>query len=112
MSIVTTNANNFVQLKGNLTKDAISGISEKGNPWTIFTIGSNKNNNSKAAFITIKCWNEVANPTKELKQGDYISLHGEIASGSYEKDGKTHYETYVNAETILNITPKSEQTGN
>ncbi|PKV50864.1 single stranded DNA-binding protein [Aquimarina sp. MAR_2010_214] len=114
---IVTNTNNFVQLKGNVTKDVEPITIQNGNQLSKFTIAINKtviNANgqpvSKVSFVDICCWGEVGVATKDLKKGDRIQLIGDLVGNekSTGQDGKIYYNTYVNAETILSITPKSE----
>ncbi len=111
-----TNNNNFVQLTGNITKDVQSKTTTNGNQLTKFTIAINKtviNNNgkpvSKASYVDVCAWNDVSIATKDLKKGDRVQLQGDLVGNekSTGSNGKTYYNTYVNAETILSIIPKS-----
>ncbi|TSE07423.1 single-stranded DNA-binding protein [Aquimarina algiphila] len=115
MSIVT-NTNNFVQLTGNITKDVESITTKNGTQLSKFTIAINKtviNGNgetvSKPSYVDVCAWGDVGIATKDLKKGDRVQLQGDLVGNekSTGANGKTYYNTYVNAETILNITPKS-----
>lgn len=107
---------NAIHLKGYLTKDAES--TKDSVRLTKFRIGTdiqftnNKGESSKkSSFPDIKLWRELAEKTKDLKKGDYIEVIGHLIANekSESKDGKVYYNTYVEGNTILQITPKSAE---
>ena len=105
---------NSVVLVGNLGKDPIITTSKDGSTKVAkFNIATNEYN--KAEKQTVPNWHSIVafgqNADfigKFLKKGNKIGVTGRLNSGSYEKDGQTVYYTNILANTVENLTPKSE----
>lgn len=105
---------NSVTLVGNLGKDPIISTSKDGSTTVAkFSIATNEYNKSQGQ--TVPNWFNVVTfgqnadfVGKFIKKGNKIGITGRLNSGSYEKDGQTVYYTNILANSVENLTPKSE----
>lgn len=103
---------NKLILTGNLTKDPEFRISQGGTSIANLTIANNEGFGDKqeTLFIDITVFNKVAeNCEKYLKKGSKILVEGRLKKDSWEdQEGKKHFKTYVIANMIDFLSPKSE----
>lgn len=91
---------NHVVLIGNLTREPDLGYTESGKARCVFTIAVN-NGKDDTDFIRIVTWNKSAeNCGRYLSKGKKVAVQGRIKTGSYKKDGVTHYTTDVWANNV------------
>lgn len=95
---------NHVMLTGRLTRDPegkpIKDGQGRDSMVATFTLAVNrwpsKTGESQADFIMFRCFGQRAETiVKYAKAPMKLTIHGEIRSESYEKDGKRNYYTYV-----------------
>ena len=95
---------NSVQLIGRLTADP----DVRYNPNTQLAVAKFRvaiddgyGEKKRTNFIPVTVFGKSAeNCEKFLKKGLLVGIQGKIQTGSYEKDGKTHYTTDVIAERV------------
>lgn len=95
---------NDVFLIGRLTKDVI--LKGEETKVGLFTLAVNRkflNQEGKreADFVQIKTFKKLAeNCSRFLKKGSLVSVKAEIRTGSFEKEGKTHYTIEFHANDV------------
>lgn len=105
---------NNVSLLGRLTTDAELRQTANNIPVCRFTIAvARPGVKDKTDFINCVAWRQQAEfIAKYFTKGKPIALTGVLTSGSYQKDGVTHYTTDVlinNADFVLS--DKKQDTG-
>ena len=113
-------AYNKVLLVGNLTKDPDFKYVLDGVPVSNYMLAVNRpyknaEGTRDADFFRIVCWKKLAEFSQRyLKKGDRVLLEGELQSHSYNKEGKTHFMTEINARKIqfMNYGKKNEDETN
>ena len=110
---------NRVTLIGNLGRDPETRYSQGGAAITNFSIATTEKWNDKSGqkqeettwhrVVTFGKLAEICD--KYLKKGSSVYIEGRIKTGSYEKDGQTHYTTDINASSVqfLGSADKSER---
>ncbi len=97
-------ADNFVEIAGNLTKDAVSSITNNQNvPLTSFRVAINRptrNENSGTDYIDVVAWREHATSAATLRKGDGVLVRGRLVTNSYQENGARRYRTLINAERV------------
>lgn len=77
------------------------------------TIASNKDK-EHTDFIPVTLWGDVAqNVAKYVKKGMRLTVIGELATNSYEKDGVKVTKLFVNAKSVdfIDTVAKEEKAG-
>lgn len=105
---------NRVVVVGRLTRDA--GIRKTGSGITMatFTVACDRmkkkdEQEAKADFIRCIAWRQSAEfLEKYASKGMIIGVDGRIQTGSYEKDGQTHYTTDVVCDTVRILESKKQ----
>jgi len=101
-----TAAYNKVLLVGNLTKDPQIRYLENGvavNNYFIAVSRPYKNAQGiqDTDFFKIVCWRKLAEICeKYLRKGDKVLVDGMLRTGTYVKDGQTHFTTEIDARKI------------
>jgi single-stranded DNA-binding protein len=55
----------------------------------------------RTSFIPVMAWNDMAEKTANLKEGDTVTIKGHIATGSFKgQNGDTVYTFEVSAEEV------------
>lgn len=106
---------NRVNLVGRLTRDPELRYTTGSNPLAIcsFSIAVDRfvKGERKADFIRITVLGKQAeNCEKFLSKGRLVGIDGSIQTGSYEKDGQTHYTWAVLADRTEFLEPASKST--
>lgn len=58
-------------------------------------------------FLNCSLWDGVAsNVTEYCKSGDLVGIKGRVASNTYEKEGKKHYNLDIIAEKVTFLSSK------
>ena len=96
---------NRVVLVGRLTKDVDVRKTGSGITMATFTVACDrmkkKDEEKQADFIRCIAWRQSAEfLEKYASKGMLIGVDGRIQTGSYEKDGQTHYTTDVVCDTV------------
>jgi len=103
---------NSVILIGRLTKDVkVSGNDKKVARYTLAVQREykNKDGNYDSDFISCVTFGKSAEfAEKYLTKGMKIAVTGNLLTGSYEKDGQTHYTTDVVVNTHEFVESKKE----
>lgn len=84
---------NEVKIGGQLFKKFDLKESAAGNPYINFTVLSTKE--KKKQYTNMVAFGDAANVMEQVKEGDYLTIDGELSTSSYEKDGKKVYSTNV-----------------
>ena len=92
-------------LAGRLTKDPELQRSSGNLSYINFTLAVKRPykgpNGQQADFINCVAWKKTAELISQYcSKGSQILVEGNIQTSSYTKDGKTHYTTNVNVESI------------
>lgn len=91
---------NNVTLVGRLTDNIIIYDAGKDSIVANFTLAVN-GYNDHTDFIQCVAWNKLAEILEKFTaKGDKITIQGRLETGSYEKDGQTHYTTKVVIQNI------------
>lgn len=91
---------NNVTLTGRLTDNVIIYDAGKDSIVANFTLAVN-GYNDHTDFIQFVAWNKLAEILEKFTaKGDKITVQGRLETGSYEKDGQTHYTTKVVIQNI------------
>lgn len=105
---------NKVTLIGRLVKDPTINESEECKKCGRFVLeidrGYKTADGKKCSdFISIICWNKLADVAEEyLQKGNLILIDGQIHSRKYENQGETNYVTEVTADRIKFLDGKKE----
>lgn len=95
---------NNVTLAGRLTDNVIIYDAGKDSIVANFTLavnGYNGNNDINTNFIQCVAWNKLAEVLEKFTaKGDKITIQGRLETGSYEKNGQTHYTAKVVIQNI------------
>ena len=97
---------NRTVLVGRLTKDVEVKKTGSGTSMARFTLACDRmkrkdEQEAKADFIGCLAWSQSADFLGQYgKKGMLIGVDGRIQTGSYEKDGQTHYTTDVVCDTV------------
>ena len=96
---------NKVVLMGRLARDPDVQTTSTGKLRARFTLAvdrmKSKDGTRQADFISLIAWEKSAEfAEKYLFKGTKILVEGRLQTGSYEKDGQTHYTTDVVCERI------------
>jgi len=104
---------NKVILIGRLTKDVELKQTPSGVAVVNFTVAVNRRfDREQADFINCIAWRSTAEfVSKYFNKGSMIAVVGSLQTGSYEKDGQTHYTTDVNVDEVYFTGSKSESSG-
>lgn len=110
-SIKGVNDINSVNIVGRWTKDV--ELKFTANKGTAIVRGSiavpyYSNGEAKADFFNIVIFGKNAENVASYNgfKGNQIAITGELKSDKYEKDGKTHYLTYVRADKVRFLNSK------
>lgn len=91
---------NNVTLAGRLTDNIIIYEAGKESIVANFTLAVN-GYNDHTDFIQCTAWNKLAEVLEKFTaKGDKLTIQGRLETGSYEKEGQTHYTTKVIAQNI------------
>lgn len=91
---------NQVVLAGRLTDNVIIYDAGKDSIVANFTLAVNSYNDH-TDFIQCTAWNKLAEILEKfITKGDKLTIQGRLETGSYEKDGQTHYTTKVVIQNI------------
>ena len=85
---------NTIRLKGFAGKNAVTKTTAKGGAITVFSLATqssykDKQSNewvSRTEWHRIVCFGKPAEYAKELKQGDYVEVEGELRSSEYDAE--------------------------
>jgi len=100
---------NKVTLIGRITKDLELKKTTSGKSVLQFTLAVNRMDKT-ADFINITAWEQRADFLMNYAhKGNRISVVGELRVETYEKDGKTNYKTYVNAQEVEILESKRDE---
>lgn len=106
---------NEVHLLGRLVKEVDLRYISNGTAAGNFTIAvqrgyKNQSGEYDSDFIRVSMFGKTAETVANFfTKGSRIIVHGEIKSGSYEKDGKTVYTTEVKMNGFAFVDSKKEQ---
>lgn len=91
---------NNVTLVGRLTDNVVLYEAGKESAVTNFTLAVN-GYNDHTDFIQCTAWNKLAEVLEEYTgKGDKITVQGRLETGSYQKEGQTHYTTKVIVQNV------------
>ena len=96
---------NNVVLTGRLVRDPELRYSEKGTPFTVFTIAVERNFNNQEGerdtdFIDIMTWRKQAeNCSRYLRKGSLVGVEGRLQIRKTKREEKT----YVNPEVVADF---------
>ena len=104
---------NRVVLVGRLTKDAEIRKTGSGIAMATFTVACDrmkkKDEEKQADFIRCIAWRQSAEYLeKYASKGMVIGVDGRLQTGSYEKDGQTHYTTDVVCDNVRIVESKKQ----
>lgn len=93
---------NSVCITGNITRDFECRYTQSNTAVAKFTVAvSRMRKDDEADFIPVTVFGKQAeNCEKYLHKGSKVGVTGRIQTGSYEKDGQTHYTTDVIANAV------------
>lgn len=97
---------NSVNIIGRLTADPELQQTKNGKPFTAVSVaidrGKDQNGDDMGAdFPRVYIYGKTAeNVCKYLAKGRQVGVMGRIRTGSYEKDGQTHYTTDIIADRV------------
>jgi len=85
---------NNIRLKGFVGKNAETRSTATGNTITVFSLATNSSYKDKQSgeWVSRTDWHRIAtfgrfsDSAKELKQGDYVEVEGELRSSVYESE--------------------------
>lgn len=84
---------------GNVTRDLqLRYVGESKTPLVNFGIALNERYGDKESttYVDIEFWGKKAEVLAEyVKKGDKIGITGGLRQDSWDKDGKTHYKTFI-----------------
>ncbi len=92
---------NLTQIEGNLGQNPIHTVLSSGKEVTRFSVAVNKKwkkggeTKSVVDWFRVEAWGRLAQTTNRLQKGDTVFAQGELRTGSYVKDGVTHYTTTI-----------------
>lgn len=106
---------NIVVICGNVSRDVV--LHEANNPYCHLTVAVNDRKKNELgeweddpSFIKVTCFGRTAeNCAKYLAKGSKVAVEGRLKTGSYEKDGVTHYTTDVIARNVEFMSKPGEQ---
>lgn len=102
---------NSVVLVGRLTKDVEVKTVGKDTQVAKFTLAVNRVGKDEADFISCTAFNKTAElMAKYLYKGSKTGVQGRIQTGSYVKDGITHYTTDVLVDRVEFLDGKKKET--
>ena len=99
-------ADNFVEISGNLTKDAVHSVTANQQaPVTSFRVAINRPNrgDTDAAgtdYLDVVAWRDLAIATASLRKGDGVLVRGRLVTNSSEDKGVRRYRTLVDAQRV------------
>ena len=106
---------NKVYLIGNLTRDPEMRSTSTGIPVCNFSIAVNRRfknaqtGQQETDFFNIVAWRQLADLCgRYLTKGRKVAVQGRIKTGSYKKDGVTHYTTDVWANNVEFLSKKNK----
>lgn len=104
---------NRVVLVGRLTKDAEIRKTGSGITMATFTVACDrtkkKDEEKQADFIRCIAWRQSAEYLeKYASKGMVVAVDGRLQTGSYEKNGQTHYTTDVICDTVKVLESKKQ----
>lgn len=103
---------NTVNLIGRTTAEIALSYTQSGKAVANFTLAVNRAKKDDGAdFIRCQVWGATAeNMSKYVHKGNKVGIIGRIRTGSYEKNGVTHYTTDVVASEVefLESRPQSK----
>lgn len=102
---------NNVNLIGRTTAEINLSYTQSGKAVANFTLAVNRAKKDDGAdFIRCQVWGAAAeNMSKYVKKGHRVAINGRIRTGSYEKNGVTHYTTDVIANEVEFLEPKQQR---
>lgn len=101
---------NNVILTGRLTDNVIIYDAGKDSIVANFTLAVN-GYNDHTDFIQCTAWNKLAEILETYTtKGEKLTIQGRLETGSYEKDGQTHYTTKVVIQNIELLQLKVKET--
>ena len=85
---------NTIRLKGFAGKNAVTKTTAKGGAITVFSLATQSSYKDKQSsewvsrteWHRIVCFGKPAEYAKELKQGDYVEVEGELRSSEYDAE--------------------------
>ena len=98
---------------GRLTKDVELRKTQSGISIASFTVAcdrpSKKGEEKTADFIRCSAWRQPAEYLSNYaKKGDIVGVDGRIQTGSYERNGITHYTTDIVADQVRILSVKRD----
>lgn len=92
---------NQVILIGRLTKDVETRYTQEQMAVSKFTLAVDRIKKGETDFIRVTVFGKQAeNCERYLHKGSQCAVQGRLQTGSYEKDGVTHYTTDVIADRV------------
>ena len=96
---------NKIMLIGRFGRDPEMKYSEKGNPWTTFSMAVG--HNGETQWFDCKCFNKTAEFVNEHgAKGRLAYVEGKMVCETWEKDGQTHKAWRVIVERLEFLDPK------
>jgi single-stranded DNA-binding protein len=97
-----------VVVTGVLHKDAVSRISQNGNPYVTCSVRAEQD--GQTVWANVICFNEAAQEELlRLKSGDAISVHGKAAPKVYMKDDEARPSLQVTASAVHSLQPAASE---
>ena len=106
--------NNSIKLVGNLVADPeLKTNKENGKEFAVFRLGVNKSfvkegSEETADFFRCLVGGKLVDEMKALKKGAFVQVEGEMGTRKYDKDGVSHFETFVRPYTVKKIEAKAK----
>ena len=106
--------NNFVKLKGKITKDIVFGKTKGENDWARGNLAVEssykaKGKKGKMCYIDFTCWGDNALfLCNSFAKESAIIIEGELQLDMWEKDGKKNYKHSINCQKIELLGDKRE----
>ena len=107
---------NSVALEGRLGKDPEVKQTPTGKQIAKASLavyaGKNKDGSSKTLWLTLSCWEKMADLLMECKKGDSVVVLGELTDDSYEKNGAKVERLGINVRGFSHASrPQHQETG-
>ena len=101
---------NVVHLIGRTTAEIDLRYTQTGKSVGTFTLAVNRLKKEEGAdFIRCQVWGKTAdNMAKYVHKGNRVAVLGRLKTGSYEKNGVTHYTTDIVAEQVEFLEPPKQ----
>lgn len=105
---------NKVTLLGHAGLNADTRVLENGSKVARISLATSKSvKQTDGSFKEYTTWHNVvgfgysAEKLSKVLKGDKVLIEGEISSRQYDKDGEKRYITDINANSVMNITPRA-----